>query len=114
MSGNLVDIQNLTFAYADKTVLSNITLGIPTGRVVAVMGSSGCGKTTLLRLIGGQLKPSLGTVTVMGESVAQLNTDDLFRLRRNMGMLFQMGGLFTDMSVFDNVAFQVREHTDLP
>jgi len=78
------------------------------------MGSSGCGKTTLLRLIGGQLKPSQGVVRVAGETVGELDQAGLYRLRRKMGMLFQFGALFTDMSVFDNVAFQLREHTDLP
>jgi phospholipid/cholesterol/gamma-HCH transport system ATP-binding protein len=78
------------------------------------LGSSGCGKTTLLRLIGGQIKPGQGQVRVAGESLGQLNQRSLYRLRRKMGMLFQFGALFTDMSVFDNVAFQLREHTDLP
>jgi len=82
--------------------------------VVAIMGGSGCGKTTLLRLIGGQIKPQSGSVRVDGKMVPDLDADDLYRLRRRMGMLFQFGALFTDMSVFDNVAFQMREHTDLP
>jgi phospholipid/cholesterol/gamma-HCH transport system ATP-binding protein len=82
--------------------------------VVAIMGGSGCGKTTLLRLIGGQIKPQSGTVTVAGQNVHDLDQRELYQLRRRMGMLFQFGALFTDMSVFDNVAFQMREHTDLP
>jgi phospholipid/cholesterol/gamma-HCH transport system ATP-binding protein len=82
--------------------------------VVAIMGGSGCGKTTLLRLIGGQIKPRSGSVSVDGKMVPDLDADGLYRLRRRMGMLFQFGALFTDMSVFDNVAFQMREHTDLP
>src|SRR5690606_38837859 len=100
--------------YEERSILRNITLRVPRGKVVAIMGSSGCGKTTLLRLIGGQLKPSSGDVLVDGQSVPALGTNDLFNLRRKMGMLFQMGALFTDMTVFDNVAFQMREHTDLP
>ena len=87
---------------------------MPKGRVVAIMGGSGCGKTTLLRLIGGQLKPSSGAVRVDNQVVADLGRDALYALRRKMGMLFQFGALFTDMSVFDNIAFQLREHTDLP
>jgi len=113
VSDYLVDIQNLAFSYFNKPVLKDISLQIPAGRVVAVMGSSGCGKTTLLRLISGQIKPSQGSVKVMGQSIADLDTKGLFKLRRQMGMLFQMGGLFTDLSVFDNIAFPVREHTNL-
>ena len=87
---------------------------IPRGKVVAIMGGSGCGKTTLLRLIGGQLKPSAGDVLVDGRSVPQMGHNEMYALRRRMGMLFQFGALFTDISVFDNVAYQMREHTDLP
>src|SRR5213079_613548 len=87
---------------------------IPRGKVVAIMGGSGCGKTTILRLIGGQLRPQRGTITVAGQDVAQLDRDALYALRRRIGMLFQFGALFTDMSVFENVAFPLREHTDLP
>jgi phospholipid/cholesterol/gamma-HCH transport system ATP-binding protein len=89
-------------------------MDFPRRKVVAVMGGSGCGKTTVLRLIGGQIRPQQGSVTVDGEVVHQLDTDNLYRLRRKMGMLFQFGALFTDLSVFDNVAFPLREHTDLP
>src|SRR5690606_33452324 len=113
-SDNLVNIDNVSFAYEERSILRNITLRVPRGKVVAIMGSSGCGKTTLLRLIGGEPKPSTGDVLVDGQSVPALGTNDLFNLRRKMGMLFQMGALFTDMTVFDNVAFQMREHTDLP
>jgi phospholipid/cholesterol/gamma-HCH transport system ATP-binding protein len=84
------------------------------GKLIAVMGGSGCGKTTVLRLIGGQIRPQKGSVTVCGENVHQLEIDGLYHLRRRMGMLFQFGALFTDLSVFDNVAFPLREHTDLP
>src|SRR5512147_2693307 len=87
---------------------------IPRGKVVAIMGLSGCGKTTTLRLIGGQLKATSGEVNVAGKDVGKLDNEELYALRRRMGMLFQFGALFTDMSVFDNVAFQLREHTGLP
>jgi len=113
-SDNLVEIDNVTFAYDRRTILKNIKLAIPRGKVVAIMGGSGCGKTTLLRLIGGQIKPSMGEVRVGGKVVHTLEPDDLYEMRRKMGMLFQFGALFTDMSVYDNVAFQMREHTDLP
>ena len=110
----LVKLTGLNFAYDRRPVLTGINLEVPRGKVVAIMGGSGCGKTTLLRLIGGQIKPQSGSVRVDGKMVPDLDADDLYRLRRRMGMLFQFGALFTDMSVFDNVAFQMREHTDLP
>lgn len=111
---SLVRISDLNFAYDEKPVLDGINLEIPRGKVVAIMGGSGCGKTTLLRLIGGQLKASSGEVLVEGRPVGRMRHDELYALRRRMGMLFQFGALFTDMSVFDNVAYQMREHTDLP
>lgn len=111
---NLVEIEGVAFDYGASPVLKGINLIAKRGQVIAIMGSSGCGKTTLLRLIGGQIKPSQGTVRVAGVSLGELDQAGLYRLRRKMGMLFQFGALFTDMSVFDNVAFQLREHTDLP
>lgn len=114
MSDNLVDIQGLHFAYADRPILKGIDLTARRGQVVAIMGNSGCGKTTLLRLIGGAIKPTQGLLTVDGLRVAELDQDALYQLRRRMGMLFQFGALFTDMTVFENVAFQLREHTGLP
>ena len=111
---NLVEIRDLQFAYGDRTILSNLNMDFPRGKVVAVMGGSGCGKTTVLRLIGGQLRPQKGGVSVSGEVVHTLDTEGLYRLRRKMGMLFQFGALFTDLTVFENVAFPLREHTDLP
>jgi phospholipid/cholesterol/gamma-HCH transport system ATP-binding protein len=111
---NLVEIDDVVFGYGARPVLQGINLTARRGQVIAIMGSSGCGKTTLLRLIGGQVKPREGTVRVAGESVGELDAAGLYRLRRKMGMLFQFGALFTDISVFDNVAFQLREHTDLP
>ncbi len=110
----LVDIDAVDFAYGKRAILKGISLQVPRGKVVAIMGGSGCGKTTLLRLIGGQLIASKGKVLVNGENVGQLNPDAMYAMRRKMGMLFQFGALFTDMTVFDNVAFQLREHTDLP
>ncbi len=111
---HLVEIDNVSFGYGDRPVLRGINLTARKGQVIAIMGSSGCGKTTLLRLIGGQIKPQSGTVKVGGEAVNTLTQPELYRLRRKMGMLFQFGALFTDMNVFENVAFQLREHTRLP
>jgi phospholipid/cholesterol/gamma-HCH transport system ATP-binding protein len=112
---NLVEISGVSYAYdARHPVLTGIDMVIPLGKVVAIMGISGSGKTTLLRLIGGVMKPTKGTVKVDGQVVADLGRNDLFRLRRRMGLQFQFGALFTDLSVYDNVAFQMREHTNLP
>ena len=94
--------------------MSDLSMDFPRGKVIAVMGGSGSGKTTILRLIGGQIRPQRGTVKVAGQVVHELDTDSLYRLRRKMGMLFQFGALFTDLSVFENVAFPLREHTALP
>ena len=109
----LVDIEDLRFSYGGRPVLEGISMKIPRGKVVAIMGGSGCGKTTLLRCIGGQLRPSGGRVRLEKHQVCEMSHQDLYRLRRKMGMLFQFGALFTDMSVFDNVAFPMREHTDM-
>jgi phospholipid/cholesterol/gamma-HCH transport system ATP-binding protein len=110
----LVQLADVSFAYDRRPILTGINMTIPRGKVVAIMGISGGGKTTTLRLIGGQLKATAGEVRVAGRDVAALDSDGLYALRRRMGMLFQFGALFTDMSVYDNVAFQMREHTDLP
>jgi phospholipid/cholesterol/gamma-HCH transport system ATP-binding protein len=111
---NLVEVDGVSFTYDGRPVLKGVDLAIRRGQVVAIMGLSGCGKTTLLRLIGGALRPTQGEVRVDGRAVSKLSHDELFALRRKMGMLFQFGALFTDMSSYDNVAFQMREHTDLP
>lgn len=111
---NIVEISGLRFGYGDRPLLTDITLAIPRGNVVGIMGASGCGKSTLLRLIGGQLVPQAGSVKVAGQNVHELSRDALYRLRRTMGMQFQQGGLFTDLTVFENIAFQMREHTLLP
>lgn len=111
----LVEIKDLSFGYtAARMILKNITMTVPRGKVVALMGGSGCGKTTLLRLIGGQVRPTSGAVRVAGEVIHTLDQAGLYRMRRRMGLLFQLGALFTDMSVYENIAFQMREHTDLP
>jgi phospholipid/cholesterol/gamma-HCH transport system ATP-binding protein len=110
----VAEIEKLSFAYEREPVLHGIDVRIPRGKVVAVMGQSGCGKTTLLRVIAAALLPTGGRARVLGEDTAALDRDGLYALRRRMGMLFQFGALFTDMSVFDNVAFQMREHTSLP
>ncbi len=110
----LVKIRNLTFARESRLILDGVDIDIPRGKITAIMGPSGTGKTTLLGLIGGQLKPQQGSVMVDGQDVASLSRDGLFLLRRRLGMMFQSGALFTDLSVFDNVAFPLREHTKLP
>jgi len=113
-SNALVEIRDLNFTYDKRPVLQGINMTFPKGKMVAIMGLSGCGKTTLLRHIGGALKPSKGSVRIDGQIVHELDQDGLYKMRRKMGMLFQFGALFTDMTVYDNVAFQMREHTDLP
>ncbi|MEK6772255.1 MAG: ATP-binding cassette domain-containing protein [Pseudomonadota bacterium] len=110
----LVDIRDVHFSRGDRSILKGINVPIRRGSVTAIMGGSGCGKTTLLNLIGGRIKPNRGQVLVDGQSVPDLDTDALYELRKRMAMLFQSGALFTDLSVFENVAFPIREHTKLP
>ena len=110
----LIEINDLNFSYDERAILKGINMTMRRGQLIAIMGGSGSGKTTLLKLIGGAVRPSSGYVTVSGQVIHELNRDALFEMRRKMGMLFQFGALFTDLSVFDNVAFQMREHTDLP
>lgn len=110
----LVDIQDVRLAFGARGVLHGLSLSIRRGKVTAIMGGSGCGKTTLLNLIGGRLKPNSGKVVVDGQSVPDLSKNKLFELRKRMALLFQTGALFTDLSVFENVAFPIREHTKLP
>jgi phospholipid/cholesterol/gamma-HCH transport system ATP-binding protein len=111
---NLVEIKDVNFAYDVRPVLKGVNMTVPRGKIVAIMGLSGCGKTTVLRMISGVLKPNSGTVMVDGRVVSELDQDALYGMRRKMGMLFQFGALFTDMSALENVAFQMREHTALP
>ncbi|MHB0984329.1 MAG: ABC transporter ATP-binding protein [Sulfuricella sp.] len=113
-SENLVEVSDLHFAYGQRQVLKGINLTIPRGKIVAILGVSGSGKSTLLRHFGGQLRPSRGSVKFAGKVVHELDSDDLYALRREMGMMFQVSGLFSDLSVYDNIAFPMREHTDLP
>ncbi|NMM06517.1 ABC transporter ATP-binding protein [Polaromonas sp.] len=114
----LVEFKDVTFSYpgsaGDRVILNRVTLSVPRGKVTALMGASGGGKTTVLRLIGGQQKANSGEVLFDGKNVGQLAQPELYQARRRMGMLFQFGALFTDLSVFDNVAFPLREHTALP
>jgi phospholipid/cholesterol/gamma-HCH transport system ATP-binding protein len=118
LSTSLVELRNLTFGYGDRVVLDNVSMTLPRGKVTALMGVSGGGKTTVLRLIGGQNRAQKGELRLYGkegfQDVGALNQVDLYAARRRMGMLFQFGALFADLSVFENVAFPLREHTVLP
>lgn len=113
-SESLIEIDHLHFAYGDNRVLQGVTLAVPRGKVVAILGVSGSGKSTVLKLIGGQLRPQQGSVRVDGKVIHELDNDGLYEMRREMGMMFQAGGLFSDLSVYDNIAFPLRELTDLP
>lgn len=113
-SKTLVEIQNMAFSRGERVIYEDVSLSIPQGKVTAIMGPSGIGKTTLLKLIGGQLTPDSGTVLFDGIDVHKCGRSELFALRKRMSMLFQSGALFTDMNVFDNVAFALREHSGLP
>lgn len=110
----LVAIHGLHFSRGERKIFAGVDIEIQRGKITAIMGPSGTGKTTLLRLIGGQLRPDAGEIFVDGHNVQSLSRDALFQLRKRMGMLFQSGALLTDLSVFENVAFPLREHTDLP
>ncbi|HAF44115.1 MAG TPA: ABC transporter ATP-binding protein, partial [Gallionellaceae bacterium] len=114
MSAPLVEVRDVNFAYDNRAILKGINMSFHKGKLIAIMGGSGCGKTTLFRLIGGALKPTRGEIRIDGQVMHELDQQGLYDMRRKMGVLFQFGALFTDMSVFDNVAFQMREHTDLP
>lgn len=110
-----IEIDHVTFGYdRSRTILNDVSLRFQRGKVTAILGGSGCGKTTLLRLIGGVYAPNAGRVLFDGEVVDVRDREQLYRLRRRLGMLFQFGALFTDLTVFENVAFPLREHTDLP
>jgi phospholipid/cholesterol/gamma-HCH transport system ATP-binding protein len=113
MMDNLIEIKNLTFYRGERMIFDNLSLDVPRGKVTAIMGPSGTGKTTLLRIIGGQLKPDAGVVLVNGKDLCHMTRDELLEFRRNLGMLFQSSALFTDLSVFENVAFPMRVHTNL-
>ncbi|WP_126447098.1 ABC transporter ATP-binding protein [Sulfuricystis multivorans] len=109
----LIEIDDVHFAYGGNRVLRGIRLSVPRGKLVGILGVSGAGKSTLLRLIGGQLRPQQGRVVFAGQVVHELDDAGLYRLRREIGMMFQAGGLFSDISVYDNIAFPMRELTDL-
>jgi len=112
-SENLVELHDVQFGYSDRVILDSISLTVPRGKVTALMGASGGGKTTVMRLIGGQYRPQAGSVFFDGLNIVALDAQGLYAARRRMGMLFQFGALFTDLNVFDNVAFPLREHTRL-
>jgi phospholipid/cholesterol/gamma-HCH transport system ATP-binding protein len=110
----LIEFKDLRFGYGERAMLDGVSFTVPRGKVTALMGASGGGKTTVLRVIGGQAKAQRGQALFEGSDITTMDTGGLYALRRRMGMLFQFGALFTDLSVFENVAFPLREHTDLP
>lgn len=112
-TSSLVELRDVSFSYGERSILRGVSLAVPRGKVTALMGASGGGKTTVLRLIGGQQRAQSGEVLFDGQDVGRLDPSGLYAVRRRMGMLFQFGALFTDLSVFENVAFPLREHTDL-
>ncbi|MEY4758482.1 MAG: hypothetical protein RJA34_3380 [Pseudomonadota bacterium] len=114
MSNSLVELSHLSFGYGERLILDDVSLSVPRGKVTALMGASGGGKTTILRLIGGQNRAQRGQLLFDGQDVTRMDQSQLYAARRRMGMLFQFGALFADLSVFDNVAFPLREHTQLP
>ena len=111
---NLVDVRGVSFSRANRLIFDDISLTVPRGKITAIMGPSGIGKTTLLRLIGGQIPPDSGEILFDGENIPEMSRSRLYTVRKRMSMLFQSGALFTDMNVFDNVAYPLREHTQLP
>lgn len=111
---SLVELRHLTFGYGERVILDDVSLSVPRGKVTALMGASGGGKTTILRLIGGQNRAQSGELLFDGQDVTAMSQQEIYAARRRMGMLFQFGALFADLSVFENVAFPLREHTELP
>ena len=114
MSKNLIEVNHLTFKRGERVIYDDLNLAVQRGKITAIMGPSGIGKTTLLKLIGGQLQPERGEILFDGQDICSLSHRELYEVRKRMGMLFQSGALFTDISTFDNVAFPIREHTRLP
>lgn len=114
MSSSIIQFSDVTFLRGERKIFDQVSIAIPKGKVTAILGPSGTGKTTFLHLIGGLLSPNKGSVQSLGCEVPQLSHGALFRYRRRLGMLFQSGALFTDMNVYDNVAFPIRVHTKLP
>src|SRR5690554_4028566 len=113
-SNNYVEIRGLTFSRGGRRIFDNVDIDIPRGKVTTIMGPTGTGKTTFLRRIGGQLRPERGSILVDGEDITKANRRELYKLREKMGMLFQSGALFSDLSVYEHVAFPLRVHTRLP
>jgi phospholipid/cholesterol/gamma-HCH transport system ATP-binding protein len=111
---NYIEIRDLHFARGERKIFDGVDMTIPRGRITGIMGPSGTGKTTLLKIIGGQLRPERGQVLVDGHDVCRMSRDELFEFRKDIGMLFQSSALFTDLSVYENVAFPLRVHTHLP
>lgn len=114
MANPLIEVKNLTFKRGERIIYDNLNLRVEQGKITAIMGPSGIGKTTLLKLIGGQLHPQQGEILFDGQDICKMSNSELYRVRQRIGMLFQSGALFTDLSTFDNVAFPIREHTRLP
>ncbi|MDA9981987.1 ABC transporter ATP-binding protein [Gammaproteobacteria bacterium] len=110
---NLIELNRIRFAFGERRIYDDLNLSVPQGKVSVIMGPSGCGKSTLLNFIGGRIQPEVGEVLVGGVDVAKLKRQGLYKIRRSMGMMFQNSALLTDLDVFDNVAFPVREHTEL-
>ena len=113
MAGNLVEIKNLTYLRNERMIFNDLSLNIAEGKITAIMGPSGSGKTTILKLMSALLYPDAGTILYDGENIHTLNRHRLYQVREHMSMLFQQGGLFSDSNVYDNVAYPLREHTDL-
>ena len=113
-ASNIVELRDVVFGYGERPVLTGVSLSVPKGKITALIGPMGAGKTTTLRLIGGQVRAQSGQVLFEGQDVAAMDHEQLYAMRRRMGMLFQFGALFADISVLDNVAFPLHEHTSLP
>ena len=113
MQNNIINLEEINLSFGSREIFKNLSLAIPEGKITAILGPSGSGKTTLLRLLSGQILPNSGKVTLMGENVGTISERNLYKIRTKMGVLFQSGALFTDMTVFDNIAFALREHTKL-
>ena len=113
MQDNIIKLEDIHLSFGERTIFKDLSISIPTGKITAILGPSGSGKTTLLRLLSGQIIPQAGSVELMGENVGVISESSLYDIRTKMGVLFQSGALFTDMTVYDNVAFALREHTKL-
>jgi phospholipid/cholesterol/gamma-HCH transport system ATP-binding protein len=114
LGADAIEVDDVYFSYGDLQIFRGLSLKIPRGKVVSILGGSGCGKSTLLKLIGGQLRPRRGSVKIDGNDVHKLDTEALYKLRLSIGMMFQNSGLFTDLSVYENIAFPIRENFDVP